>query len=148
MSIFSKKLWLAGLGFSASVLIVFSGFSVTAESDKGQGKSESPAQPKKTRQHLMEGKLVISQAILRGLVLSDFPLIEKNATALSVVTLADEWAFSNSKQYIRMSDDLRRICKQLAKAGQDKNIDAAALAYQRLTLNCVECHRALRDGLE
>jgi hypothetical protein len=62
--------------------------------------------------------------------------------------MAEEWGFSNSKEYGRMSEDLRRISKQLVKAAQDKNGEAATLAYQRMTLNCVECHQALRNGLK
>ena len=151
MSVRGKKLWLAAFGLSASALIVFNGLTATAQTDKGKGKdkSETISQPKKTaRQLFMDGKLAMSQEILRGVVLNDFELIQKNATALSAITLAEEWGFNNTKQYVRMSEDLRRITKQLAKAGSDKNSDAAALAYQRLTLNCVECHHALRKGFE
>ena len=147
MSIRDKKPWLVVLGLSASVVIVFSGLAALAQSDKDKSKNDSP--PKKTtRQHFMEAKLVISQELLRGVVLNDFELIQKNATAMNLLTLGEEWGFNNTKQYVRMSEDLRRISKQLAKAGSDKNIDAATLAYQRLTLNCVECHQALRQGFE
>lgn len=148
MMIRSRNLWLVMLGFSASAVVILSGLTVSAQGG-GKDKPEKVPTAKKTaRQDFMEGKLVISQEILRGIVLSDFEVIQKNASALNLLTLAEEWGFSNTKQYTRMSEDLRRISKQLAKAGQDKNIDAATLAYQRMTLNCVECHQALRTGLE
>lgn len=149
MMIRGKNLWVAVLGVSASVVVFLSGLTVTAQNDGGKDKPEKVPTAKKTpRQHFMEGKLIITQEILRGVVLSDFEVIQKNASALNVLTLAEEWGFSNTKQYTHMSEELRRITKQLAKAGQDKNIDAAALAYQRMTLNCVECHQALRTGFE
>lgn len=149
MMIRGKNLWLVVLGFSASAVVIFSGLTVTAQGDGGKDKPEKVPTAKKTpRQDFMQGKLVITQEILRGVLLSDFEVIQKNASALNVLTLAEEWGFSNTRQYTRLSEDLRRISKQLAKAGQDKNMDAAALAYQRMTLNCVECHQALRTGFE
>lgn len=145
MMIRSKNLWLAVLGLSASMVIGLNGLTMTAQGDDNQ--PESVPTPKKTaRQHFMEGKLVITQEILRGVVLNDFERIQKNASALNVLTLAEEWGFSNSREYTRMSEDLRRISREMASAAKDKNIDGAALAYQRLTLNCVECHQALRKG--
>jgi len=127
--------------------MVCGGLSATGQTD--QASKAAADEPKKSvRQHFMEGKLVISQEILQGVVLSDFKLIEKGGIGLNLLTLADEWGFSDSKEYARMSEDLRRISKQLVKAARDKNGEAATLAYQRMTLNCVECHQALREGLK
>jgi uncharacterized membrane protein len=139
-----KILRTAVCGLTALTLFVVCGLTATA-----QNKAEEPAKPKKTpRQQFMHSKLVISQEILQGVVLSDYERIKKNATALNILTLAEEWTSNNSTHYVQMSEELRRICKQLANAGRDKDIDAAALAYQRMTLNCVECHQALRDGFK
>ena len=96
----------------------------------------------------MEGKLLISQEILRGVVLRDFKLIEHGGVGMNVLTLAEQWRMNDSPTYVRMSDDLRRISKQLAKAARDKDINAATIAYQRMTLNCIECHEALIDGVK
>lgn len=149
MTIRSRNLWLPAFSLSALALVVLSGLTMTAQGDDGKDKAQDVPTPKKTaRQHFMEGKLVITQEILRGVVLSDFARIQKNASALNVLTLAEEWGFSNTREYNRMSEDLRRICKEMAKAGKDKNLDAAALAYQRMTLSCVECHHALREGFK
>jgi hypothetical protein len=122
------------------------------EGDKNQvAKTEVEAKPapKRTaRQHFMEGKLLISQEILRGVVLRDFKLIEHGGVGMNVLTLAEQWRMNDSPTYVRMSDDLRRISKQLAKAAREKDINAATIAYQRMTLNCIECHEALIDGVK
>lgn len=149
MSFRNKTLWLVILGISSSIVMTFSAAVLTAQTDKEAGKPDGESKPKKTtRQHLMDGKMVITQEIFRGVVLGDFERIEKQAVALNVLTLAEEWGFNNSKQYVRMSEDLRRISKQLASAAKKKDANAATLAYQRMTLNCVECHEALKDGFE
>lgn len=147
-------LWLSALGLFTLGLNTFSGDAVTAEKDAPPATgnaTESPKveSPKKSlRQQFMDVKLTINQELLRGLVLSDFDRIKKSATAMNVLTLAEQWGFSDSKEYIRMSEDLRRISKQLAKAAEEKDIDAAMLNYQRMTLNCVECHQELRSGFK
>lgn len=144
-----RNVWLAGLAVTACAFTLLSEFTATAQSDQKSQQAEGAAEPKKSaRQQLMDSKLAVAQDILRGVVLSDFKLVEKAGIGLNLLTLAEEWGFNNSKEYLRMSEDLRRISKQLVKAGRDKDADAAALAYQRMTLNCVECHQALRDGFK
>ena len=147
MIVHKRNCWLAVSGAVVAALMVCGGLSATGQTD--QASKAAANEPKKSvRQHFMEGKLVISQEILQGVVLSDFKLIEKGGIGLNLLTLAEEWGFSDSKEYARMSEDLRRISKQLVKAARDKNSEAATLAYQRMTLNCVECHQALREGLK
>lgn len=148
MIMHKRNYWVAMSGALVGLIMVCGVLSVGAQTLQ-PSKAKAGGEPAKTmRQRFMEGKLVVSQEILQGVVLSDFKLIEKGAIGMNLLTTAEEWGFSNSKEYGRMSEDLRRISKQLVKAAQDKNGEAATLAYQRLTLNCVECHQALREGLK
>ncbi len=148
MIVHKRNYWVAMSGVLVGLIMVCGILGADAQPPQA-AKEKAAAEPKKSvRQHFMEGKLIISQEILQGVVLSDFKLVEKGGVGLNLLTLAEEWGFSNSKEYARMSEDLRRISKQLVKAAQDKNGDAAMLAYQRMTLNCVECHNALREGLK
>lgn len=150
MSIYSRKCWFAMLGIVVTGQMLMSGFSATAQTAKEKdSKAANSAEPKKTtRQHFMEGKLVISQEILQGVVLSDFDLVEKGGIGLNLLTIGEQWTVNESKEYSRMSEDLRRTAKQLVKAAKDKNSEAATLAYQKMLFSCVECHQALRDGLK
>ena len=148
MHIHGRTIWLAVVGAMIAGQMLVGGLTVTAETGK-DAQAKDAGEPKKlTRQHFMEAKLVISQEILQGVVLSDFKLVEKGGIGMNLLTLGEQWMFSDTKEYTRMSDDLRRISKQLVKAAQDKNGEAATLAYQKMMFNCVECHQALRDGLK
>lgn len=134
-------------GLLVAGMIAFVGVMAIAQSGQGYEPAAKPSAGKKVeRQKFMAAKLSISQELLRGVVLSDFDALQKSATAMNVLTLAEEWRVSDSEEYRRMSEDLRRFSRQLLKAGGDKDIEAATLAYQRMTLCCVECHRASRKG--
>ena len=41
----------------------------------------------------------------------------------------------------------RRQANALTKAAQEKNLDAATLAYVRLTMSCVDCHKFVRGKI-
>ena len=41
--------------------------------------------------------------------------------------------------------DFQRSADSLAQNARDKNVDAAALSYMKLTLTCVECHKYVRE---
>lgn len=149
MSVVAKHRLLTLSWMAASIVVLLAGVATVAQSNQTNGEDDGTPTPKKTiRQEFMRTKLTLSQDVLSGLVMNDFKVIEGSARRLNVLTLGDEWGFSNSQEYKRMSEDLRRISRQLTRAGTDKNIDAATLAYQRLTLNCVECHQALREGFK
>ena len=38
--------------------------------------------------------------------------------------------------------------ERMSKAADEQNLDAAALAYVQLTLNCVDCHKHVRDEVK
>lgn len=126
-------------------------FTLSADAQTVEEKAATTPEPssKRTaRQNFMDGKMNIAQEILRGVVLRDFDRMKKGAVALNVLTLAEEWSSNNTKEYDRMSEDLRRSCRQLSKAASEKDAFAANLAYQRMTQCCIECHAALLDGFE
>lgn len=149
MSVARKHRLLSLCGVVGLAIIAVSGLTTVAQSGDPHDADEPPAMPPKTvRQEFMMTKLTLSQEVLRALVQNDFQLIEESARRMNVLTLAEEWGFSDSPEYTRMSEELRRISRQLTRAGKDKNIDAATLAYHRLTLNCVECHQAIRRGFK
>jgi hypothetical protein len=92
----------------------------------------------------MRRKLEHSQRVLEGVVQADFELIEKNARSLGLLSQAAEWQILASADYRRHSEEFRRTAELLAKSAREKNLDAAALTYVQLTLNCVHCHKYVR----
>lgn len=90
----------------------------------------------------MQEKLAQSQQVLRGLATEDFDLIAKNGQKLRA--LADANSLAPGPEFNEHATAFKRNVNSLLRAASQKNIDAATLAYMGMTLNCVECHKALR----
>lgn len=93
----------------------------------------------------MRLKLAHSEKLLEGIVLADFPLIEKSAQNLSVQSRDEMWQILQTPDYLQHSIEFRRSADRVVAAAQKKNIDAAAFAYVGLTMQCVNCHKHVRD---
>ena len=93
----------------------------------------------------MQLKLSHSQRLLEGIALADFPMIEKNAQSLSTLSRDEMWQVYQTPEYMQHSNDFRRSADEVAAAAKKKNLDGAALAYVGLTLQCVHCHKHVRD---
>jgi hypothetical protein len=99
------------------------------------------------RSEFMRQKLEYSKNVLEGLAREDFALVADGARKLRRLSMAAEWevpVIPNAEQYIVYTADFQRICDDLAKKARDRNLDGATLAFNRMTVNCVECHRYVR----
>jgi hypothetical protein len=108
------------------------------------------AQPvaKRTRAEFMHQKLDFSKEVLEGLALERFATIEKGGKALKRLSEAAEWEVAtipNATDYVMLTTDFQRHADDLVKQAKAKNIDAATLAYVKLTMSCVQCHKFIRD---
>lgn len=106
-------------------------------------------QTKRSRaaKELMREKLEASQKILEGLALEDFEVIATKSRRLSAMTKEADWRLFENPEYDQQSVLFRRQVDALAKAAKDKNLDAATLAYVRVTMSCVDCHKLVRGKL-
>ncbi len=96
----------------------------------------------------MHLKLEYSKKVLEGLTLENYETIVKNARALKALSEAAEWevpTIPNAGEYVVFTTEFQRLTDELAKKGREKNIDGATLAYLRLTMNCVNCHKYVRQ---
>jgi hypothetical protein len=94
---------------------------------------------------LMRKKLDHAQSVLEGIALSDFEMIAGNAAKLSALSSEGAWRAVDTPEYVEQSAIFRRNVEKLRKAAREGNIDAATLAYTKMTFICVECHKYLRD---
>ena len=104
-------------------------------------------QKKQNRSEFMRRKLEFSKNVLEGLSLEQYPMIEKNAKALKVLSQAAEWEvpmIPNATDYVALTSEFQRFTDDLVKAAKQGNIDGATLAYVKLTMNCVQCHKYVR----
>ena len=95
----------------------------------------------------MREKLALSQQVLEGLALEDFSLIVTKATKLSAMSRQADWRAYENPEYEQQSQIFRRHVETLAKAAREKDLDAATLAYVRMTMSCVDCHKFVRGKL-
>ena len=93
----------------------------------------------------MRAKLAHSAAVLEGLSLEDYDLIEKGAQELALASQDSSWQVLQTEDYARQSVEFRRSCDGLRRAAKEKNLDAAVLAWMDVTMKCVQCHRYVRD---
>jgi cytochrome c556 len=104
-------------------------------------------QKNQNRSEFMRRKLEFSKNVLEGLSLEQYPMIEKNAKALKVMSQAAEWEvpmIPNATDYVALTSEFQRYTDDLVKAAKQGNIDGATLAYVKLTMNCVQCHKYVR----
>ena len=95
----------------------------------------------------MRDKLALSQKVLEGLTLEDFQLIITKSERLSAMSQEATWQVFQNPDYERFSQDFRRNADALTKAARNKNLDGATLAYVKVTMSCVECHKFVRGKL-
>ncbi len=102
----------------------------------------------RTRAEFMRLKLEYSKLVLEGLTLENYETIIKNARALKKLSEAAEWevpTIPNAGEYVVFTSEFQRLTDELVKKARDRNVDGATLAYVRLTVNCVNCHKYVRE---
>jgi hypothetical protein len=107
------------------------------------------AQSKRNRaaKEFMRDKLELSQRVLEGVATEDYALIISKGARLSAMTKNADWRLFENPDYDQQSLTFRRHVDALVKAAKDKSIDAATLAYVRMTMSCVDCHKLVRGKL-
>jgi cytochrome c556 len=107
------------------------------------------AQSKRNRaaKEFMRDKLELSQRVLEGLATEDYDLIIAKGTRLSAMSKEVDWRVFENPDYDQQSATFRRQVDSLVKAAKDKNLDSATLAYVRMTMSCVDCHKLVRGKL-
>ncbi|HLW67298.1 MAG TPA: hypothetical protein VKS79_18430 [Gemmataceae bacterium] len=128
-----------GKRFLATALVLTLGFVTSLSHGQEKKKDENPSAA------LMKKKLAASQKLLEGLANNDFAMIKENADTLHDISREASFKALKTPRYELYADEFQQTAEKLAKAAKDKNLDAAALAYVDLTLNCVKCHQHVRE---
>jgi hypothetical protein len=93
----------------------------------------------------MRIKLVHTKEIVEGLALGDLDAVARHSQKLSLMSLESNWNVVQTPEYSAASKEFRGSVNRLYEAAKAKNLDATTLAYFEVTLNCVRCHRYLRE---
>lgn len=94
----------------------------------------------------MKMKLTASQNILAGLTESDFDKVRANAEAMSFLGYLEKWVRGTSPDYKRQISYFDFANGELIRQAREKNLDGATLAYNQLSISCVQCHKIVRDA--
>jgi hypothetical protein len=122
------------LGVLAFCTILIGGLAVSGRGQEGRALRQ-----------FMRQKLDHSQKVLEGLTREDYALIAKNARAMKQLSEDAQWRVSQNVNYLRMSNEFQDLADEVAGKAKDRNLDGATLAYLKLTMKCIECHKLLRD---
>lgn len=93
----------------------------------------------------MRKKLDLAKDILEGLTTNDMNQVASSAQGLSALSLESAWNVYTTDEYLRMSEDFRRSLTAVREGARGDNSDRATLGYISMTVQCVECHRFLKD---
>src|SRR5262245_32857069 len=93
----------------------------------------------------MQAKLTHSEKTLEGLAKGDYELIARHSQAISLLCEDEMWAVLQTPEYRERSNEFRRNVNSITDAARKKNLEAATLAYVNATLNCVSCHKYVRE---
>lgn len=97
-------------------------------------------------ERFMQAKLDHSQDVLEGLVTEDFDQIAKAATEMRTLSQAAEWQVLRTPSYDLFSKEFQTACDQLEKSAKEKNTDGASLAWIKVTMTCLSCHKHIRNA--
>lgn len=93
----------------------------------------------------MKKKLEFSQNILTGLTEGDFDKVGLNAKAMNYLGYLEKWARADRPDYKRQLSYFEFANQELLRQAREKNVEGATLAYNQLTISCVQCHKLVRD---
>jgi len=126
------------------IFLGLAGLALAATFLTARGQEPRP----RTRAEFMRLKLEYSKLVLEGLTLENYQTIIKNAQALKKLSEAAEWevpTIPEVGEYIVFTSEFQRLTDELVKKARERNTDGATLAYVRLTVNCVNCHKYVRQ---
>jgi hypothetical protein len=133
------------VGLTALLGLVLIGLA--AASLARPGRAASGTEQPHTRSEFMRQKLEYAKNVLEGLSLEKYDQIEKNGRALKLLSQAAEWEvpmIPNATDYVSQTTEFQRSADELVKQAKANNIDGATLAYVRMTISCVQCHKYVR----
>jgi hypothetical protein len=112
----------------------------------GVGGQEKKSDDKDKASIWMKKKLEFSQNILSGLTKGDFESVTKNSAEMSILNYLERWSRADQPRYKQQIAAFDMANKELTKQAAAKNIDGAVLAFNQLTISCVQCHKIVRDA--
>lgn len=116
----------------------------TAAEDRRPAAAD-PAGDDQTTSVWMEKKLQHSQALLRGLATADFADVRYNAQRLKLLNRVEGFVRRRNPEYRAHVLNFSRVVSEIDRQAEQENLEGATLAFNQLTVSCMECHKSLRS---
>lgn len=126
---------------AGAILLAMSSFGLSQTKDAAEEKKKPPM----TGQILMRDKLIYANKALDGLSVEDFGKIAESAEMMRIISKAASWHVIDNDEYARLSKNFQEQAADMERHAKEKNLDAAALDYVRISLTCVQCHKYMRE---
>lgn len=98
-------------------------------------------------QKFMRKKLDASNKILEGLTTENSGLVKEGADDLATMCDAEQWRISKDVMYRQFSEDFQRATRSLGESAKASDLDKALIRWMDVTMQCIDCHRFVRDKL-
>jgi hypothetical protein len=135
-----------GLLVSSVLILARGGALIAQEPGTTPSPRDDPEQQRKALSRSMAMKLKHTQELVAALAVEDFVQLADNARALKEIGRDTLWKVSPNLKYVKYGAEFTSIAEELERHAREKDLNGATLSYVRLTLNCVECHKYLRDN--
>jgi hypothetical protein len=90
-------------------------------------------------------KLRHTHELITALAVEDYDRLADSTQALKRVGRDTLWKVSPNIAYVKYSSEFAMIADELARCAREHDLNGATLSYVRLTINCVDCHKDVRD---
>ena len=131
---------------ACSVLIMILVGVRGAQQTRDQGELLSEAQ----RQHrilapVMDKKLRYTHRLITSLAIEDFAQMALDARELKLIGETTLMKVSPDLEYAKYSTEFSTVVEELGRRAKAHDLNGSTLSFIRLTMNCVECHKYVRD---
>ena len=92
----------------------------------------------------MKRKLDLSQKIFAALTQGDFETIDQSARTMAKLNTIEKFIRGRNPEYRAQLEIFKFANEELIRQADKENIDGATLAFNQLTLSCVNCHKQIR----
>ena len=92
----------------------------------------------------MDQKLRLSKELLTGLATGDFHTIGKSAEVMRGLNRVEKFVRRGPEGYRDYLRQFNMANQALVDAAANENLEAATLAFNQMTISCVNCHKHLR----
>lgn len=132
--------------FMRAVLILALGCVLAAQGLRAQPGPPGGVAPRRSAVgQAMQSKLKHTHELIDALAVEDFEQLTESARTLAEIGRETLAKVSPDSSYARYSAEFSATADELARRAKMNDLDGVALSYVRLTMNCVDCHRLVRD---